>query len=415
MKQRLIIKPPSLPIHASILPPASKSISNRLLILQSIFPGNIEIQNLSEAQDSLLLRKLLGDISNHHDNNIALVLDCENAGTVCRFLTALLAITKGVYIIDGSPRMKERPIAPLVDALKSIGATIEYIEKQAYLPIKIIGGELTKGNITLDASLSSQFVSALLMILPKLKQGTQLIYQSPVSTPYIYMTLKLMQDMGMKFELDNNSISCNLNLIKPSVFFVETDWSSAAYWYQMVAFSPGSKVYIKGLKADSLQGDSKLMEVFETLGVKSVFDENGLHLQHTGEVQENEVYEMGDFPDIVPSIAVTCAALNITASINGIAHLRQKESDRVKALVKEISKFHCNIKATLNSILITSSQHKFTKPLSFETYNDHRIAMSMAPLALLFEEVEIQDAEVVKKSYPHFWSDLKKAGFSLKG
>ncbi|MEI8203946.1 MAG: 3-phosphoshikimate 1-carboxyvinyltransferase [Bacteroidota bacterium] len=414
MYKNLLIKPPITAINVKVQLPASKSISNRLLILQHLFPSKIEIQNLSKAQDSVLLQKLLTEIANHHDKDAELTLDCENAGTVCRFLTAMLSITKGAFIINGSQRMKERPISPLVDALTSLGASIEYVEKPFHLPISIIGKELNSGLLSLDASLSSQFVTALLMILPSLKHGTYLEFKNSISNSYISMTRKLMEELGITFEIDSNGISCSADRIKPTIFTVEPDWSSAAFWYQIVALSPKSQVYIKGLKSDSLQGDCKLIEVFEALGVDSIFDEGGLLLQHSGKVQNNLLFEMKDFPDIVPSIAVTCAALNITTTIHGIAHLRQKESNRVEALLNEIAKFHNQISATENSICISSTQHKIIKPITFETYNDHRIAMSMAPLTLLFEEVEIQDAEVVAKSYPHFWDDLKAAGFVIQ-
>ncbi len=413
MNPFLSIAPPNQSIKATVKLPASKSISNRLLILQQLFPEKIEIENLSDANDTILLDKLLNCITQHRNLPQPLLLDCQNAGTVCRFLTAMLSITEGTFILDGSQRMKERPISSLVHALTDLEANISYLEKEGFLPLKIQGTKLRTGVFELHTQISSQFISALLMILPLLDTATGLTYSTEVSQTYVDMTLKLMQQLGFQFTNDKNIISCSQNKIAPIKISVEPDWSSAAFWFQMVALSKSSNVVLLGLKNSDLQGDSVLPRIFNSLGVRSTFTEEGLCLEHSLNITDSLSLDMQDYPDIVPSIAVTGALLNIPLEIRGIAHLKAKESNRIHALIKEISKFHAAIHATENSLFIETCQHLPPQVLEFETYNDHRMAMCLAPASLVFGKIQIQSPEVVEKSYPGFWEDLKNAGFNF--
>ena len=397
--------------------PSSKSISNRLLILRSLCDKQFEITNISSANDTLLMESLLKKIEDHKDTNSEepLGLDAKNAGTVYRFLTAYLSVNSGKYIFTGDERMKQRPVGELVNALNKLGADIEYLEKKGYPPLKISGNTLKGGEAEIDASVSSQFISALLMIAPLMKQPLNLHLKGNInSAPYIQMTINLMQAMGVDVEWRKRSIYVNAGSYVAKDIIVEPDWSSASYWYLMAAFSDEVDLLLKGLTADSLQGDSVVAEIFEKSGVRSQYSEEGVRLTKQGDKTENFEFDFTACPDLAQTVAVCCAGLNIPATLSGLKSLKIKEADRLAALKNELGKLGYNVTKKNNELIIQPLVEKIQlQSMPINTYSDHRMAMAFAPLAILRAGIIIDDPEVVKKSYPSFWDDLRKVGFRI--
>ncbi len=393
----------------------SKSISNRLLIMRYLSGSKIKFENLSESEDTKILKYYLSFLDTCANSRIAMIVDTKNAGTVMRFITAFAAIQEGKWLITGHERMKERPIAPLVDALRELGSVIEYTEKEGFPPIKLESKELNSKEIDVDARQSSQFVSALMLIAPYLSYGLIInLKGKPVSHSYIHMTAQLMQQANIDVEMDTSSIKVSPGEYHLKPLYIEPDWSSASYWYQMVALSEKSEVFIEGLKEDSCQGDSVLADIFEHFGVKTTFSKEGIRIYNGGKVVKSFKHNFIDNPDIVPSVMVTCAALNIEASFSGINHLRVKESDRIEGLKTELAKLGVTLKKQGSEFkLSTGFNPKSVSELHIDTYNDHRMAMSFAPLALVVDTVKISNPGVVRKSYPGFWKDIGNFGLSV--
>ena len=379
----------------------SKSESNRLLILQQFYK-NLQIENLGESDDTAVMRKALSSSEK--------VVDIHHAGTAMRFLTAYFSIVEGrETILTGSKRMKERPIKILVDALRSLGASIEYIENDGYPPIKIVGKKLTKDTVTINGSVSSQYISALLLIASSLKNGLQLKFEGKVtSVPYIKMTLSLLTELGIENSWEENTISVKPNKQhEDKTITVESDWSSASYYYSLVALSKDAEITLSAYKQHSLQGDAVLAEIFQSLGVETIFGEHTITLKkNNSKVSEHIELDLKSSPDIAQTIAVTCFGLNISCDLSGLHTLKIKETDRLVALKTELEKFGAEVRITDESLHLKSSS-EIKKDVMVETYNDHRMAMAFAPL-LLKTSLEIEDAEVVSKSYPDFWKDIQK-------
>lgn len=390
--------------------PASKSICNRALILQKIC-GNVVLHNLSDADDSIIMRHALTLTQG--------TVDVKNAGTCMRFLTAYYAATPGTDIVlHGSERMHQRPLGTLVDALKTLGADIDYIDRTGFAPLRIKGKKLNGGIVEIEATVSSQFTSALMLAAPLFKNGLVITHKGPpVSLPYIHMTASLMQMCGIDVTLKNDIV------IKPlsgngqqaeKTISIEPDWSAASYWYAMMAFATHGTVTLNGLTGNSTQGDAVIATVMKDFGVNTTFTDGGVVLTQSSHKTENGHYDMGAFPDLVPSLAVIACALNITCTFSNVAHLEAKESKRLTALCSELGKCGFHIEHNTHELYIKAVTGRVIPPVKgFDTYDDHRMAMCFAPLALLFGEIKINNAEVVEKSYPHFWSDLQKAGFVL--
>lgn len=391
---------------------SSKSESNRALIIKALCHDDVEINNLSIADDTVILQELL--ITQKKELSVGL------AGTAMRFLTAFLAIRDGEVILTGENRMKERPIKVLVDVLTQLGADIQYIEKEGYPPLKIVGKELESGKVSIDGSVSSQYISALLMIAPKLKNGLRIDFSGEiVSKPYINMTIEMMNYFGASVQWLENSIIVMPIEYKVNTFSIEADWSAASYWYSMVALAKEADIKLLGLKQESLQGDAVVQDIYKNFGVNTEFVEGGIRLTKvlnfqlpTADFQLN----FSNCPDIAQTVAVTCAALNTPAKLTGLKTLRIKETDRITALQTELNNLGFNVDVEDDDIIINHLSHEggnlilaTQKPI--KTYNDHRMAMAFAPLALLFP-IEIENKEVVKKSYPNFWNDLDEVGFS---
>lgn len=384
----------------------SKSESNRLLVLKAIFP-EIVIKNLSNSDDSKVLERALalsdGTIDIHH------------AGTAMRFLTAYFAVLEGCSVIlTGSKRMKERPIEILVSALNELGADISYLETYGFPPLKIEGKKFTSKSVGLDADVSSQYISALMLIAPKLPNGLEIFLKGKVtSVPYINMTLKLLSSIGVEGSFKENiiNISSKPTLGKEVVLTVESDWSSASYFYSIIALSePGTTISLNSFKIDSLQGDSVLAEIYQKFHVETSFLGNTLTLKKL--LDEGDIIielDLANSPDIAQTVAVSCLGLGIGCKISGLHTLKIKETDRLLALQNEIHKLGAELKISDNSLELQPTL-SLTENVEIETYHDHRMAMAFAPLALK-TVISIKDPEVVSKSYPTFWEDLKTIGF----
>ena len=388
----------------------SKSESNRLLLLQALYP-EISISNLSNSDDSQVMQEALNSNSN--------TIDIHHAGTAMRFLTAFFATQENRHVVlTGSSRMQERPIKILVDGLKALGADIKYKNQEGYPPILIKGKNLNKDSVDLAANVSSQYISALLLIAPRLKNGLKLnLIGKITSVPYIKMTLALLHEIGVETKFENNSIEVKPlePFSQPINLTVESDWSSASYYYSIVALSNvGTQIELTSYKENSLQGDSVLASIYKNLGVKTTFKDHSILLEKIKLDSNLELLELdlANAPDIAQTLAVTCLGLEIPFILTGLHTLKIKETDRLVALKTEIEKFGTFVKITDNSLLI--NKIKPLKPdVEVDTYNDHRMAMAFAPLALKIA-FKVNNEDVVSKSYPEFWSDLKSIGFQIK-
>ena len=386
----------------------SKSESNRVLLLQALFEG-LEIKNVSNSDDSQLMQKAL--------KTDASVVDIHHAGTAMRFLTAYYATRLGkTTTLTGSSRMQERPIKILVDALNTLGASISYTKNDGYPPLLIEGKTLTKSNVQMKANVSSQYISALLLIAPTLENGLTLHLEGEItSTPYIKMTLSLLNELGVKTSFESNAIRVlPFHQLTSKTYVVESDWSSASYFYSIVALSPvGSQIAISEYKSTSLQGDAVLQKIYKDLGVESTFDGTTLILKKIEASLPNCLsIDLSNAPDIAQTIVVTCLGLKIDCNLTGLHTLKIKETDRLLALQNEIQKLGTPINITNNSLQLKSPLD-LNSDVVISTYNDHRMAMAFAPLALK-TQLFIDDAEVVSKSYPDFWNDLQTLGFALE-
>lgn len=404
----LIKKSSVLNSHISI--GGSKSESNRLLILQKLF-GDLQINNLSTSQDTQLLQKAL---SSDQKN-----IDIHHAGTAMRFLTAFFACQPGrEVILTGSTRMKERPIKILVDALKMLGADIEYVENEGFPPLKITGRKLTQSKVTIDAGVSSQYITALLLIAPKLENGLEItLTGNKTSFPYLQMTLDLLTEMGVEIQFFENKINISpyRGKLKQQIFTVESDWSSASYFYEFCAFSTiGTTIKLSSFSQKSKQGDAILQKLFKNFGVTTNSQNNFLMLEKTCQSYPKRLQlNLQDTPDIAQTLAVCCFGLNILCDLSGLHTLKIKETDRLLALKNEISKLGGICEITDDSFHLKEIKIlPRIEPFSIETYSDHRMAMAFAPLALLFPLI-IKNTEVVEKSYPQFWKDIQKLGIQL--
>ncbi|MFT5165051.1 MAG: 3-phosphoshikimate 1-carboxyvinyltransferase [Saprospiraceae bacterium] len=400
-----------LSIKGNIKLDGSKSISNRALIIKALCEKAFDISYLSTSKDTTTLQALL--------NSEEEVLDAGAAGTTFRFMTAYLSLQEGTQILTGSDRMKQRPIGVLVDALRKLGANIEYLENDGYPPLKIYSPDVSTHNrIAISANVSSQYISALLMIGPVLPNGIELeLATNIVSRPYIEMTLKLMAHFGIQYQWEGNLISVPNQKYQSKAYKVEADWSAASYYYSLAAFSNDLALQLNGLWEGSVQGDAILAEMMMQFGVQSTFNEKGVLLTKTRSASPGSFeWDFIRCPDIAQTIAVVCAGLGVPGSFTGLETLRIKETDRIAALQNELAKvkvdfsFQDNKSAQSGKDFFGVSGHAKVQSPVFETYEDHRMAMAFAPLAML-GAAEIKEPMVVVKSYPKFWEDLETLGF----
>ena len=405
----------NLHLHQSTIQPTnaiqitgSKSESNRLLLLQALYP-EIKINNISNSDDSVLMAKALASKNT--------VIDIHHAGTAMRFLTAYFSTQEGRTIeLTGSKRMKERPIAILVDALNQLGAEITYKENQGFPPLLITGKKLTNNKVTLQANVSSQYISALLLVASKLENGLELTLEGEItSVPYINMTLSLLEEIGTKTKFQDNVITIYPQqqlADKTQQLTVESDWSSASYFYSIVAMSAiGTTISLSSYKQNSLQGDSALATIYNAFGVTTTFKNNTVVLQKTEATSPDTKinFDLKNAPDIAQTISVTAFGLGLECHLTGLHTLKIKETDRLVALKTEIEKLGGQVAITNNSLTLKKAIN-WHQNVTIATYNDHRMAMAFAPLALKVPII-IEDSKVVSKSYPTFWDDLAALGF----
>lgn len=391
----------------------SKSISNRVLIIQALCNTDFKIDALANANDTELLAHLLKSTDD--------VLDAGPAGTTFRFMTAYLTLFGGNRILTGSERMKQRPIKVLVDACRKLGASITYLENKGFPPLNIISGTISGGKqLAIPANTSSQYISALLLIAPILSGGLSLeLTGKIVSRPYIEMTLGLMRNFGVSHTWENQVIVIAEQAYQAKPFIVEADWSAASYYYSLAALSDQADIYLNGLFENSFQGDSALVSIFESFGVETLFTAQGIRLiKHQNVIPEAFHYDFILCPDLAQTMAVVCAALGTKGYFSGLETLRIKETDRIQALENEISKGGCHISlfstdsVTGKEVFEVFGKFETSSVPVFKTYEDHRMAMAFAPLALL-TPVEIEEPLVVIKSYPDFWTDFQHLGLII--
>ncbi|GAA4788324.1 3-phosphoshikimate 1-carboxyvinyltransferase [Olivibacter ginsenosidimutans] len=400
-------------IKATIPLTGSKSESNRALILNALSKGKVRIQNLSHADDTTTLQKALQIATKSIDT--LQTIDIGPAGTAMRFLTAYLSLIPGHFLLTGSERMKQRPIGILVDALTGIGANINYAGTAGYPPLDIKGAfSQISDQITIRGDVSSQYLSALLLIAPFLPNGLTLTISSPLtSKPYVSMTLDMLKEIGVDYLWEENNITIKHQEIKESVLTVEPDWSAASYWYSVIALSPiGSSIFLPGLKNNSLQGDRAIVDIMRHFGVSSRFENNGVTLEKVSTTGGERFFNFKECPDLAQTVIACCAALGYNAHFTGLETLKIKETDRILALQQELAKFSITLnEEDLGTYHLDTTSRTNPASVKIKTYEDHRMAMAFAPLAIVFKELIIEEPKVVGKSYPTFWEHLAKANF----
>ncbi|HIF84743.1 MAG TPA: 3-phosphoshikimate 1-carboxyvinyltransferase [Flavobacteriaceae bacterium] len=402
-----LVEHPSSKINHSFNISGSKSESNRLLILKYIFK-NIKIENLSNSDDTIVLKNYLESNSN--------LIDVHQAGTAMRFLTAYLAIqNNNSFQITGSKRMQNRPIKILVDTLNILGADIKYLDKIGYPPLKINGKMLLGGEISLSSEVSSQYISALMLIASSLKNGLVISLEGSVtSRPYIEMTSSILNRVGIKSSFKENKISIqSVKLLEKSIQKVESDWSSLSYFYSIVALSKYSELNIGSYNINSIQGDKKLVEIYQNFGVQTSFSNDIITIKkiESKDLNKSLKLDLSDTPDIAQTIAVTCFGLGLSCDLHGLHTLKIKETDRLEALKVELTKMGAIVSITKDSFHLTKSS-EIKSNITIETYNDHRMAMAFTPLAIC-KPIIINNPDVVSKSFPDFWDHLKGMNFLI--
>ncbi|WP_443938865.1 3-phosphoshikimate 1-carboxyvinyltransferase [Pedobacter sp. MW01-1-1] len=412
-------------IHTEIQLTGSKSECNRALIISALSKNTVKVANLSNAADTVTLNKILNTLTNETDLTAveSTLVDVGPAGTAMRFLSAYLSAKNGNFLLTGTERMKERPIGILAEALKEIGANIAYAGKEGFPPLQIVGPLVQKSrHVKIKGDISSQYISALLMIAPILPQGLTLEIEGELtSRPYVDMTLDMLTSVGISHTWGSKQTDGKENLIaiEPQKFddatlVVEPDWSAASYWYSIAALANEAKIELPALKAKSLQGDSKIQNIMKIFGVFTEKTDQGISISNLGvSLETDQVLDLKTCPDLAQTIIVVAAAMGKNMAFTGLETLKIKETDRIAALQNELAKI--GVTLTENNFIYTLNcdELHFPKKVTIATYEDHRMAMAFAPLALLIDEIEIEEMQVVEKSYPYFWEDLKTAGFEV--
>lgn len=404
-------------INTHIQLSGSKSESNRALILRALSNNQVSIENLSDAADTKVLADCLESLHTNNDGNTEILrtIDVGPAGTAMRFLTAYLSLQPGKFLLTGSDRMKERPIKLLVDALRSIGAEIEYTGNEGYPPIQINGGfKQTQGIIKINGNVSSQYISALLLVASSLPKGLTIeIEDTLTSAPYVEMTLEMLSIAGIRSQWTGNTIQIETQSFQSASLSIEPDWSAASYWYSIAALADKAFISINGLAKYSLQGDSRITEIMANFGMETTFKPEGMEIATVAKAPRVKIFDLSDCPDLAQTVIVYCAAAGLNMKFIGLETLKIKETNRIQALQTELAKIGVRLlEGSLLYTLDTSDLH-FPEKLTIATYHDHRMAMAFAPLALRVKELCIEDANVVNKSYPGFWKDLEKARFDV--
>ncbi len=400
----------------------SKSECNRALIIEALSDGKVKVKNLSDAADTVTLAgilksgkldSVLSDSNNSEIENPISEINIGPAGTAMRFLTAYYTLQPEEVVLTGSARMKQRPIGVLVDALRELGAEIDYVENDGYPPIHIKGNLAQKTNrVSIKGDISSQYITALLLIAAKLPQGLELHIEGELtSRPYVEMTLAMLEQAGIQHNWSGNVISITHQEFKETALPVEPDWSAASYWFAITALADEAEIFLTGLTAYSLQGDSVITEIMANFGITSQFKDGGVLLKKEAKPINKKLFDMKKCPDLAQTVVVVCAALGHEATFTGLETLKIKETDRVKALQNELAKMGVKLIEDNEHYTIDCSGKFIPERMFVNTYDDHRMAMAFAPLALMIPELEVEDAKVVEKSYPAFWTDLETVGF----
>ncbi|WP_442794962.1 3-phosphoshikimate 1-carboxyvinyltransferase [Pelobium manganitolerans] len=413
MSLSFLVKKGSLKTEEEIRLTGSKSESNRALILAALSNGKVKINNLSIAADTVTLNHII----NQQIKNNQTVVDVGPAGTAMRFLTAYLALRGKAVEITGTERMKQRPIGILVDALRDLGAAISYKEKDGYPPILVDGKFEQKTNhIAVPGNISSQFLTALLLIGSSLPQGLELeIVNELTSKPYVDMSLAMLAQCGISYAWNGQTITIEAQEFADSTLTIEPDWSAASYWYSVVALSENTKVNLPNLRENSLQGDSAIAEIMALFGVKTTYTTQGITIEKAGGEINPQLLDFKKCPDLAQTVVVCAAALGKEFSFTGLETLKIKETDRILALQTELAKLGVTFLETEAGVYqLNCEKLLFPKSMDVATYEDHRMAMAFAPLALRIDELVVEEAMVVEKSYPHFWEDLEKIGIEVK-
>jgi len=418
MKGNIIISKKTKTVSGTVQLTGSKSECNRALIIEALSNGKVKVENMSDAADAVTLAgilksKVLTSGKSEIENSKS-EINVGPAGTAMRFLTAYLALQPDEVILTGSARMKQRPIGILVDALRKLGAHIDYEENEGFPPLRITGGfEQLTNQITIKGNISSQYITALLLIGSQLPLGLELHIEGDLtSKPYVEMTLAMLQQAGIQHQWSDNIISIAHQQFTETVLPVEPDWSAASYWYAIAALADEAELFLPGLTQYSLQGDSVITELMANFGITSQFKDGGVHLQKEVKPIFRKIFDLKECPDLAQTIIVVCAAVGHEATFTGLETLKIKETDRVKALQNELAKIGVKLIEKGQVYKLDCSEKFIPERIFINTYDDHRMAMAFAPLALLIPEVEIEDAIVVEKSYPAFWKDLEKVGIA---
>ncbi|OJW12800.1 3-phosphoshikimate 1-carboxyvinyltransferase [Mucilaginibacter sp. 44-25] len=437
-KHNIILTKQSNTAKGTIQLTGSKSECNRALILEALSNGEVKVENISDAADAVTLKSILyttqmeppqlfvqtRKIDEHGKVTTSgpvlttgvdagRQVDVGPAGTAMRFLTAYLPLLNKDVTLTGSVRMQQRPIGILVDAMRKLGATIDYVNNEGYPPIHIHSGfEQQTNAITIKGDISSQYITALLLIAPKLPQGLELHIEGELtSKPYVEMTLAMLNQTGIRHTWADNVITIQPQEFTPTTLYVEPDWSAASYWYAIAALSDEAELFLPGLTPYSLQGDSVITEIMANFGITSVFKDGGVYLSKEAKPIARKIFDMKECPDLAQTVIVVCAALGHEATFTGLETLKIKETDRVLALQTELAKMGVKLIEKGQVYKLDCSERSLPQRMFISTYDDHRMAMAFAPLAILIPELEVEDAEVVSKSYPAFWTDLEKVGF----
>lgn len=422
MEQNIIVTKPGKTLNGTIQLTGSKSECNRALIIEALSKGAVKVLNISDAADAVTLASVLssglrvaGSVNSQPVTENAQIVDIGPAGTAMRFLTAYLPLQNEEVVLTGTKRMQQRPIGILVDALRKLGAKIDYEINDGFPPIRIHAGfKQTAAEISVKGDISSQYITALLLIAPSLPLGLKLNIEGELtSKPYVEMTLAMLKQTGITYAWQGNSIHIAHQPFKPTEIYVEPDWSAASYWYAIAALSNEAELFLPGLTAHSLQGDSVIADIMAHFGIASQFKDGGVYIKKEAKPIVCTEFDFKECPDLAQTVVVVCAALGHNATFTGLETLKIKETDRVAALQNELAKI--GVKLTENNQVYTldcSGKH-IPQKVTIHTYEDHRMAMAFAPLALVVPQVEVEEPQVVEKSYPAFWTDLEKAGFVI--
>lgn len=420
MKHNIVLTKSDKSVKGTVHLTGSKSECNRALIIEALSNGKVKVDNISDAADAVLLAgilrsdKQLAVGGNHSEiENPVPEINIGPAGTAMRFLTAFLPLQDEEVILTGSARMKQRPIGILVDALREIGARIDYVENEGFPPIHIKGSLVQRSNkVSIKGDISSQYITALLLIAARLPLGLELHIEGELtSKPYVEMTLAMLQSAGIQHTWNDNIIAIANQEFAETSIHVEPDWSAASYWYAIAALADEAELFLPGLTQYSLQGDSVITEIMANFGITSQFKDGGVYLQKEVKPVVRKIFDMKECPDLAQTVIVVCAALGHEATFTGLETLKIKETDRVAALQNELAKIGVKLIEKGQVYKLDCSEKFIPESIFINTYDDHRMAMAFAPLALVVPKIEFEDADVVEKSYPAFWKDLEKVGF----